>query len=230
MSWTRFFRRRRWDDELARELEAYLQIETDENVARGMPPDDARHAAQRKLGNPTQIREEIYRMNSAGALETLWLDLRYALRQLGRSPGFTVAAVLSLALGIGANTAIFSLLDQVLLRPLPVRDPQQLVAFNVAQRRNEMGIRMALGARGANVAWLVMREVFLLVGAGAAIALPAARGLTRFVRSQLYDIQPHDPVTIAASVGLLVIVAAMAGCIPARRAAHVDPIQALRYE
>jgi ABC-type antimicrobial peptide transport system permease subunit len=105
-----------------------------------------------------------------------------------------------------------------------------LMAFNVAQRMPEIGIRMALGARRANVAWLVMREVLLLVGTGAAIALPAAWGLTRFVRSQLYDIQPNDPLIIAASVGLLAIVAVMAGYLPARRAARVDPIQALRYE
>ena len=130
MSWTRFFHRRRWDEERARELDAYLQIEIDDNIARGMTPEDARDAARKKLGNATQIREEIYRMNTAGFLETVWQDLRYAIRQLGRSPGFTAAAVLSLALGIGANTAIFSLLDQVLLRALPVKDAERLVLLN----------------------------------------------------------------------------------------------------
>jgi len=118
MSWTRFFRRRYWDKERARELETYLEIETDENIARGMPPENARYAAQRKLGNPTRIREEIYRMNSLGWLETLWQDLRYALRQLQRSPGFTAVAVLTLALGLAAVNTIFALVETILLRPL----------------------------------------------------------------------------------------------------------------
>jgi putative ABC transport system permease protein len=127
MGWTRFFRRRHWDEERARELEAYLQIETDENIARGMSPEEARYAARRKLGNLTLIREEIYRMNSLGWLETFWQDLRYGLRQLKRNPGFTAVAVLTLALGIGANTAMFSIVDGAFLKPLPVRDPGQFV-------------------------------------------------------------------------------------------------------
>jgi predicted permease len=105
-----------------------------------------------------------------------------------------------------------------------------LMAFNVAARTREIGIRMALGARSGNVTWLVMKEVVWLVGAGALVALPAAWGLTRFVRSQLYDIRPNDPFTIVAAMFVLAVVAAMAGYIPARRAARVDPIEALRYE
>ncbi|HEV8040443.1 MAG TPA: ABC transporter permease [Bryobacteraceae bacterium] len=126
MAWTRFFRRRRWDEERSRELEAYLQIETDENIARGMAADDARLAARRKLGNPTRIREEIYRMNTLGFLESLWQDLRYGARLLRLSPAFALVAIASLALGIGANTAIFQLLDAVRLRSLPVQNPQEL--------------------------------------------------------------------------------------------------------
>jgi len=127
MSWTRFFRRRHWDEERARELEAYLETETDENIARGMSPEEARHAAHRKLGNTTLIREEIYRMNSLGWLETHWQDLRFAARTLSKNPGFTAVVVLTLALGIGVNTAIFSLVDQLLLWSVPAREANRLV-------------------------------------------------------------------------------------------------------
>jgi predicted permease len=129
MSLTRFFRRKHWDEERARELDAYLDAETDENIARGMSPEEARYAAHRKLGNTTLIREEIYHMNSLGWLETLWQDIRYSLRQLKRNPGFTAVVVSTLALGIGANSAVFSVLNGLFLRTLPVPDPERVVAF-----------------------------------------------------------------------------------------------------
>ena len=132
MSWLRFFRRERWDRERASELDANLQIETDENIARGMTPEEARYAARRKLGNPVIIREQIYRMNSIGFIETLWQDLRFGARLLRLNPGFALVAIASLALGIGANTAIFQLIDAVRLRTLPVKNPQELAEVRIS--------------------------------------------------------------------------------------------------
>ncbi|MEO8026818.1 MAG: ABC transporter permease [Bryobacteraceae bacterium] len=139
MSWKKFVHRRRWDEERRRELEAHIENETQENLARGMSPADARAAANRLLGNATQIREDIYHMNTLQFAEELWKDLRHGLRLLLANPGFTVVAVTSLALGIGANTAIFQLLDAVRLRTLPVKDPQQLVSVDVGSTRGAWG-------------------------------------------------------------------------------------------
>jgi predicted permease len=135
MSLLRFFRRKQWDAERAAELESHIQIETDRNVEDGMSQVDARAAAYRKLGNPARIRETIYEMNSIPFLDTLWRDLRFSVRSLRKKPGFTMVVVLSLALGIGANAAIFSLVDGIVFRPLPVPDPGGLVTIDVAASR-----------------------------------------------------------------------------------------------
>jgi putative ABC transport system permease protein len=134
MGWSRFFRRRFWDQERARELEAYLQQETDDNVARGLPLEQARLAARRKLGNVTRIREDIYDMNTLSLLETGLQDLRYGARLLRRNPMFAAVAILTLALGTGANAAIFQLVDALRLRTLPVERPDRLVELRIDTR------------------------------------------------------------------------------------------------
>jgi predicted permease len=140
MSWIRFLKRARWDQERSQEIEGYLEIETADNIARGMTPADAAYAAHRKFGNATLIREEIYRMNTVTWFESIVQDLRHGLRTMVANPGFSLIAILSLALGIGANTAIFQLLNAVRLRSLPVQNPHELAQIEIVGGNHGMGM------------------------------------------------------------------------------------------
>jgi predicted permease len=122
---------RRRDADLERELQSDLALEEEEQRERGLPPDEAHYAALRAFGNPTLIREQTHEAWGWAPVERFLQDLRIALRVLPKSPIFAVTAIVTLALGIGATTAIFSAMDAVLLRRLPVRDPQQLVYLTV---------------------------------------------------------------------------------------------------
>jgi ABC-type antimicrobial peptide transport system permease subunit len=105
-----------------------------------------------------------------------------------------------------------------------------VMSYTVARRSKEIGIRMAIGANSGDVVWLVMREVAMLAVAGVAVGLPAAIVLARVVRSQLYGVEPSDPMSIALATLLLCTVAMAAGYMPARRAAGYDPVRVLRTE
>ncbi len=118
--------------ELDRELSFHLEQQVEENIAQGMSPADAYTAARRGLGGLSQIQEECRDMRRTNHIETIWNDLRYAVRTLARTPGFTIIIVLTLALSIGANSAIFSVIQGVLLKPLPYPHPERLarIYFN----------------------------------------------------------------------------------------------------
>jgi len=129
MSWRRLFRRKRADAELMEEIEGYMAEEVAENVACGIPEEEARRRARIKFGNPGTVREMLWQQNTVTMIDNLWRDLRYAIRTLARTPGFAAVAILVMALGIGANVALFTVVRSVLLNPLPFPAPNQLIAL-----------------------------------------------------------------------------------------------------
>src|SRR5262245_26968986 len=124
--WCNLFRKARKEQELTEEIDAYLEMLVEQKINEGLDTAEARRAALIELGGREQVKEKVREARAGHQLETLWQDLRYGLQMLRLNPGFTAVAMLSLALGIGANTAIFSLMDAVLLKMLPVKNPEQL--------------------------------------------------------------------------------------------------------
>jgi len=130
------FRRRKPVDDLAEEIRAHLEMEEQENLESGMAPEEAHYAALRRFGNVTLAQERSREMWGWNSVETFWQDIRYGLRILAKNRGFTAVAVLTLAIGIGANTAIFSLINAVMLRMLPVQRPNELRLVGMVDPRS----------------------------------------------------------------------------------------------
>jgi len=136
MRWlSRLFRRSKLDAQLDSELRFHVEQQTAQNIAAGMDPDDARRRALAQFGGLEYIKEETRDARGTHFIETLLQDVRFAFRILRKTPFITAIALLSLALGIGANTAIFSLIDAVMLRMLPVQNPEQWRSLNFVRPR-----------------------------------------------------------------------------------------------
>jgi predicted permease len=132
--------------DLSEELDAHLQMEIEANLERGMSPDEARAVARRQFGSPARLRESAHDAWAFHWLESVLQDIRYGFRQFRRAPGLFLAVIASLAIGLGANTAIFSLVDAAVLRPLPVRDPDRLVQLEWQNDRVPAGAGLYCGS------------------------------------------------------------------------------------
>ncbi|HVF89112.1 MAG TPA: ABC transporter permease [Blastocatellia bacterium] len=159
-----FLKGERFDRELEEEMRFHIDMKVERNIAAGMSPEEARFDAVRSFGNRTKLHEESREVWLFSHLERLAQDLRYGLRVLGRNPAFSLVAVLALALGIGANTAIFSVVNSVLLRPLPFPDPNSLVILRAVNVK--AGDGSTLGASPADFFdWRAQSGAFEALGA-----------------------------------------------------------------
>lgn len=135
MGWSHFWWTRERDEDLVRELDAYLAHEIDDQIAAGRTLEEAQIAAHRKLGNMTRVREDVHEMNSLREVESLWRDIRQAIRSLRRTPWYSITAISVIALGIALATTVFAVVDGVLFEPLPYERPRELYTVSGGFRR-----------------------------------------------------------------------------------------------
>ncbi len=187
MSWMRFLHRKRSDAELQDEIEAFLTEETAGNEARGLTPDEARRQARLKFGNAQQVRESLWMQNTPQRLAGIARDVKYAFRTLRRTPGFSIIAIVVMALCLGAATSLFTVVRSVLLRPLPFRDPARLVMVYEHFRGGELSYHPVAPADFYD--WRSKTRGF----ADMAIMRPAGYNLT--------DVRNELPESISAEAG-----------------------------
>jgi hypothetical protein len=148
MTWfnrfSNLYRRNKVDDELAEELQFHLEARARLNLNAGMNPKAAQQDARNRFGNAALAKERAHEMNIIPWIESIGRDLRYAFRSLWKSPGFTIVAILTLALGFGATTAVFTVVNGVLLRPLPFPSPERLFLISYQSKEGPLEYRPGL--------------------------------------------------------------------------------------
>jgi predicted permease len=182
----------------------------------------------------TRLTNAVFELRTAAAPSTVMGPVRDTIRQI--DPNLPVTDVSTQIENVEKRFAQEKLFAQactlfgVLALVVAAVGLFGLMSYNVSRRTNEIGIRMALGAQRQDVLRLVMGESMLLVAAGIVAGLAIALATSRLVKAQLFELQPNDPLAIATALGVMVVVAALAGYLPARRASKVDPMIALHYE
>jgi hypothetical protein len=209
------------DREIAAELRDHVERQIADYRGQGLTEAEARRRTLAGFGGVEQAAESCRDVWHGRVADEFLQDVRYGLRVLRKSPVFAGVAVLSLALGIGAITAIYSLVDAVLLKTLPVRAPEELVLLS-----QRLGTRDGFSFATDEF----RRERAGEVGAGILIGLPCALAATRLAQGMLFGVTSADPFTFTTVAVLLLLTAAMAAAIPARRAACTNPLVALREE
>ena len=161
----RMFSRNQLTADLSEEMQQHLEEKIEALVESGMPREEAVHAARRAFGNATLIEQRSREVWMWPLVESIWADIKFALRQLRKSPGFTLTAILTLALGIGANTAIFSLINGLLPRPLPVPHAGQLAVLRMDQDHERPGYSFSAPLfRGLERSHEIFSDVFAFSG------------------------------------------------------------------
>jgi putative ABC transport system permease protein len=197
------FRRTRAEQRLDDDLRSYVEMSAADKMRDGVAPNEARRLARIEIGGVEQTREAVRTRRYGGLLDEIGRDLRYGLRMFIRNPGFTSVILLTLALGIGANTAIFSLIDALMLRSLPVRDPQQLVLVSLRERE-------ALDTGGETLSYAIVRalddrhDVFSSVGGFSGMSFDAGEpGAVRRVSAELVTGRFYETLGLQPAAGRL---------------------------
>jgi ABC-type antimicrobial peptide transport system permease subunit len=181
-----------------------------------------------------EVQHMTFELRTAASTPSLTTEIREAVRSVDKDlPVLEVRTQSQQIDATLANERVFATLTTgfgVLALILASIGIYGVMAYTVSRRTNEIGIRMALGARSSAVLTMILREALVLTLLGVVVGLAAAAGVTRLTTSMLYGLKPTDPITFAGAAMLLVIIALAAGFTPARRAAGVDPMQALRHE